>query len=156
MVDRWFRFGDHGRYLAASMAKHNYIAKMSESTRKWSVIVLVFAVIVYAACFFAAVASAILLLQNKPNPPIGPLIGCILIFGSLTFATCWMAIRLIRNVRAKNGLTVMPEMFIQVFGAMFLIGIVTTAIINKNIWLVGESVGIAIGMITIRSLIRQE
>ena len=138
------------------MLKTNYISKMSDSVRKLAIAALVPAMLVCAACFSLAVSIAILHAPGKVDAPLGPLTGCILIFGFLTFATAWMAIRLLRKERASNGQTVMPELFIQIFGMLFLIGIVAAAIVNKNIWLAGQGVGIAFAMIGIRSLIRRE
>ena len=138
------------------MLKTNYIAEMNDSTRRLAIAALVVAMVVCSACFSVAVAVAILHIPNQPNAPIGPLFGCIAIFGFLTIATSWMTIRLIRHERAENGRTVMPESFIQIFGILFLIGILAMAILNRNIWLVGEAVGIAFAMIGIRSLIRRQ
>jgi O-antigen/teichoic acid export membrane protein len=137
------------------MAKTNYIAEMDESTRKLAIIVLVPATLISGACFFIALATAILFLPEKPNAPIGSFVACILIFGFLAFSTCWMAIRLIKQERASNGRTVMPESFIQIFGFLFLVGILTMAILDRNIWLAGEGIGIAFAMIGIRTLIRR-
>ena len=138
------------------MPKLNYIARMDDRTRKLAIWLLVPATLVCAAGLVFAIATAILLLPNEPDAPVGTIIGCNLVFGFLFIATGWMAIRLIRQERAANGVTVMPESFIQIFGFVFLFSIVAVAVINRNIWLIGEGVGIALAMIGIRSLIRRE
>ena len=135
------------------MAKRDYTAEMGEPARRMAIAVLVPATIVCAACFLIALAVAIV---DFRGAPIGPLLGCILIFGGLAFATCWMAVRLIKRERAANARTTMPERFIQIFGIFFLIGLVFAAILDRNVWLLGEGVGVAFAMITIRSLIRRE
>lgn len=144
------------RYPPYQMLKPNYIAEMDDWARKASIAALVPALIICAACLSVALAVAILWLPNKPGVPIGPLIGCVLIFGFLTFATSWMVIRLIRHERSRNGRTIMPESFIQLFGCIFLLGMLATAILNRNVWLIGESIGIVSAMMGIRSLIRRE
>ena len=136
--------------------RDSYIAEMDDWTRKASIAALVPAMIICAACLSVAIAVAILWLPGKADAPVGPLFGCVLIFGFLTFATSWMAIGLIRHERSKNGRTIMSETFIQLFGCLFLCGILATAIMNRNMWLIGESIGIATAMIGIRSLIRRE
>lgn len=87
--------------------------------------------------------------------PVGPLLGCLVVFGTLTLACGWISIRLIRKHRAANGRTVMPEWFIQAFGFVFLIGICFTALMNGRMWLFGEAVGVAFAMIGVRSLLNQ-
>ena len=136
------------------MTRPDYLAQMGEPTRKVTIAVLVAAASVCYGCFVIIVAVALVHLPNAANGPIGPILGSIAIFGVLAFATSWMAFRLLRRERSANGITTMPERFIQIFGILLLLGIGFTAILNRNIWLVVEGVGVAIAMITIRSMIR--
>ena len=109
--------------------------------------------LVCCACFLVSVAIAIIAIDKAP---IGPLLGCLGIFGALTLTCGWISIRLIRKHRAANGRTVMPEWFIQAFGFVFLIGICLTALVNGRMWLFGEAVGVAFAMIGVRHLLNQE
>ena len=134
------------------MKKQHYISEVSQPVRSSAIAAIVAAALVCAACFLIVVGIAIVAIDKAP---FGPLMGCIGIFGLLTCVSGWISIRLLRKQRTANGRTVMPEWFIQIFGIVFLIGICMAAVINGQMWLLGEGVGIAIAMIGIRSLLRR-
>lgn len=129
---------------------------MGEKTRKVAIMGLGAAAMVCWPLFVLVVGVALVLVPNDPQAPIGSILGSMAIFGGLAFATTWMVIRLIRRERSQNGITMMPEWFIQVFGILLLLGIVVSAVLLRNIWLVGEGVAAAIAMITIRSMVRSK
>lgn len=135
------------------MTKQEYMTEVGEPVRRLAIAALVAASIVCTGCFLAITALTILRFRSAP---IGSLLGTIFLFGGLAFTTGWLAVRLTKRVRAANGRTDIPERFIQIFGILFLIGLVYTAILYRNIWIVGEAVGVAFAMITIRSTIRQQ
>jgi len=66
----------------------------------------------------------------------------------------WMLIRLVRDVRADNGKTVMPEWFIQGFGVFWLLFLLLVAFTDLQPWRLVEVMSIAIAMIGIRGLLR--
>ena len=134
------------------MTKQDYVATVSNHTKWTAVVALLLGTLVSAACFLIVLAVTIVGIDDAPT---GPLYGCIAIFGTLTFASGWMLVRLIRHRRASNGRTVMPEWFIQLFGCVFLIGLCATAMFNGRMWLFAEAFGVAVAMIGIRSLLNQ-
>ena len=85
----------------------------------------------------------------------GPLIGSGLIFGLLALASVWMLLRLLRGKRSSNKVTMMPALFIQVFGVLFGTGIVIAAVIGGEMIFLGEGVGIAMNMIFVPWLLRR-
>ncbi len=134
------------------MNKQHYIEQVSTPARLLSMVTMTASTLVCSAFFLVSVAIAIVAFDKAP---LGPLLGCLGIFGTLTVACGWISIRLLRKHRAANGQTVMPEWFIQGFGVVFLIGICCTAMINGRMWLFGEAVGVAFAMIGVRQLLNQ-
>lgn len=128
------------------MTKQDYSVPVSIAEKWMAIVVLLVGTFVSAACFLLAVGVAIV---GIADAPVGPLLGCIAILGSLTGICSCVLIRLLRRQRAANGRTVMPEWFIQVFGLAFLIGICVIAIVDGVPWLWGETVGVAFAMIGI-------
>ncbi len=155
MEDRLFRLGDRERYPAQTMKLHkpDYTAEQSEALRRLSGVALALAALTCSCCLILATAFAV---ADVPNKPWGPLVGCLIIFSTLTFGTIWMSIRLIKKQRAENGFTTMPLVFIQICGMLFLAGLVFVAIQNQNLWIGIEGVAVAFAMLTIRSLIRKK
>lgn len=131
----------------------DYLAEVSKPTRWTTIALLLLAATASSACFLLAVGVAIV---GPDNVPIGPLCGCLVIFGLLSITSGWILIRLLRRHRANNGKTVMPERFIQLFGVAFLIAICIAAVANEKPWLIGEAVSVAMAMIGIRVLLRRE
>ncbi|MDP1562172.1 MAG: hypothetical protein Q8M16_12405 [Pirellulaceae bacterium] len=135
------------------MNNQEYLAKVSRPVRSIAILAMLFTCGVNSACLLLIIG---VLFVVHDNVPWGPIFGSFAIFGFLSFTSGWISIRLIREQRAANGQTLMPIWFIQIFGVIFLIGTVTTAVITGKFWLLGQSVGIAIVMIGVRSLLRQE
>ncbi len=104
-----------------------------------------------AACLIFAVGVAIV---GGKGLPATALWGGLVIFTLLSGVCGWMLIRLLRNVRANNGKTTMPEWFIQVFGVVFLVGICIIAIADGIPWFFTEALGVVIAMIGIHRLVR--
>lgn len=132
--------------------KHEYIANVSQPEKCLAIFALLVGASISAACLLVVIGAAIVGIVDIAE---GSVVGCIAIFGSIALASSWVLIRLLRRQRASNGRTVMPELFIQLFGTMFLIGICATAILNDQMWLFGEALGVAFAMIGVRSLLRR-
>jgi hypothetical protein len=134
------------------MNKQHYISQVGAPVRQLSMVAMTLSTLVCFACFLLSVSIAIIAIDKAP---IGPLLGCLVIFGTLTLVCGWISIRLLRKYRAANGRTVMPEWFIQGFGFVFLSGICLTALMNGRMWLFGEAVGVVFAMIGVRYLLKQ-
>ncbi len=142
------------RYFNLKMAfRPNYLAEVRKPTRWTAIALLLLAAAASSACFLLSVGVAIV---GPDNLPIGPLCGCLAVFGLLSITSGWILIRLLRRQRANNGKTVMPEWFIQFFGGVFLLAICITAVANNEPWLFGEAIGVAVAMIGIRVMLRRE
>ncbi|MFM7739287.1 MAG: hypothetical protein ACKO9H_07785, partial [Planctomycetota bacterium] len=135
-----------------SMNKQHYISEAPLASKHLSMVAMAVSTLVCCACFLLSVAIVIIGIDKAL---IGPLIGCLGIFGTLALACGWISIRLIRKHHAANGRSVIPEWFIQVFGFVFLIGICLTALMNGRMWLFGEAAGVALAMIGVRRLFNQ-
>ncbi len=134
------------------MIKHDYVADVSEAEKRSAIVALLIGTMVSAACMLIVIGVAI---AGIIDASAGAFYGCIAIFGTVSVLCGWMLVRLLRNQRAANRRTVMPEWFIQIFGLLFLIGLCTTAILTGRLWFFGEAVGVAFAMIGIRSFLRQ-
>ncbi len=135
------------------MNKQQYIANVSGPVRSIATVAMLFVCCVSSACLLIIIG---LLFVVHDNAPWGHIVGSISIFGFLSFTSGWISVRLIRKQRAANGQTLMPIWFVQIFGMLFLIGSVTSAVIIRQFWLLGPSIGIAIMMIGVHSLLRRE
>lgn len=132
------------------MDKQDYVSQVGEPARLVSMLAMTAATLVCCSIFLLVVAFAIVAFDTAPR---GPLIGCIFLFGVLSLASGWLAIRLIRRERSANGRTMMPEWFIQVFGAVFALGICTSALFSGRWWLFGEGLGVALTMLGVRRIL---
>jgi hypothetical protein len=83
----------------------------------------------------------------------GPLMGCALMFGFLSFASAWMLARLLRRSRSANQITMMPVWFIQLFGVLFGAGIVFMALAWDQPLFALEGLGLALSMIFLPKLL---
>jgi hypothetical protein len=83
----------------------------------------------------------------------GPLMGCALMFGFLSFASAWMLARLLQRSRSANQITMMPVWFIQLFGVFLGAGVVFTALVFDEIFFVVEGLGLALSMIFLPKLL---
>jgi len=134
------------------MNKDLFVSDVSGPVRLFAIAAMLAVALICGACFLIVTGVVIVAIDQAPP---GPVIGTIGLFGFLTFASGWISIRLLRKQRAANGRTVMPVWFIQLFGIVFLIAFIITAIVLRQIWLLGGGIGIALTMIGIRSLLRQ-
>ena len=80
------------------------------------------------------------------------LFGSLAIFGLFSWASVWMLVRVLRDARAANARTTMPEWFIQVFGALVLVGVLIAAFTAQRPLLLAEGVGVSLAMLGIRRL----
>lgn len=135
------------------MNNQEYLAEVSWPVRSIAILAMLFTCCVSSACLLLIIG---VLFVVHDNVPWGSVVGSITVFGFLSFTLGWISIRLIHQQRAANRQTLMPIWFIQIFGMFFLIGTITTAVVTGKFWLLGQSVGIAIVMIGVRSLLRQE
>jgi hypothetical protein len=61
-----------------------------------------------------------------------------------------MLVRVLRDARAANARTNMPEWFIQLFGCLLLLGVGLTALTERQPLLLVEGLAVALAMIGIR------
>jgi hypothetical protein len=108
------------------------------------------AAFVSSTCLAICVGAAIIRPKGLPN---SALFGSLAIFGFFAWASVWMLIRVLRDARAANARTTMPEWFIQVFGAFMLVGVVISALTAKQPLLLVEGLGVAVAMLGIRRLL---
>lgn len=69
------------------------------------------------------------------------------VVGVIGIATGWISWRLVRRHAAANGVTVMPTLFIQLFGVLLLGGLCLAAYHRKSGLLLGQGVSICLAMI---------
>jgi hypothetical protein len=103
------------------------------------------------ACLAIVIGVAIV---GGKGVPASALWGCLVVFTLFSLATSWMLVRLLRNARARNGKTTMPEWFIQAFGVLMLAAIGLVAVTQRNPLFFCEACGVALAMVGIRSLLR--
>lgn len=140
------------RLVLMNKVKPDYLAEVRRPTKWLAISLLLIGVLVSTGCFLLATA---ILIMDINGAPLGPVWGCIILFGVVSVVSGWMLIRLLREARAVNGKTMMPVLFIQLFGVVFLIGLCAAAIANGKPLLFGEAFAVALAMIGIRRLILQ-
>jgi hypothetical protein len=133
------------------MLRPDYTAEVRRPTRWIAIALLMAATLTSAACF--AVAAGVAIVGAK-GVPTAALWGCLVVFGVLSGVCGWILIRLLRNARAENGRTTMPEWFIQIFGVILFVAICRVAIAEGRPLLFAEALGVALSMIGIRGLLR--
>jgi len=94
------------------------------------------------------------LVAGIPQKLIGPFLGVLAIFGSLASVSGWLSLRLVRNVRSANGITIMPSWIISAVGVLLLGGAIIVSI--EYPWLAPESFMAACTMVFASRLIRQK
>lgn len=82
-----------------------------------------------------------------------PLWAGVLVCGLIATACGWFAVRLGRG-RSANGVTVLPVWAIEVFGVLFLAGIIWAGIEQGLAW-GGPAVSVPVAMILVRRAVRQ-
>ena len=133
------------------MMRLDLMAEAPHSSRWLAISLLMVAALTSFACLAILVGVAIV---GPAGLPVFALWGSVAIFTPLSFASGWMLVRLLRNVRANNGRTMMPEWFIQGFGILLLASICVIAFTERSPLLLCETVGVAIAMIGIRRALR--
>lgn len=132
-------------------SRPDYTADVRRPTKWMAISLLMAATLTSILCLALAVGVAII---GGKELPATALWGCLAIFTFFSLASGWMLIRLLRNVRARNGRTTMPEWFIQAFGVVLLAAICVVAFTERRPLLLGEAMGVAVAMMGIRSLLR--
>src|SRR5258708_3976173 len=130
----------------------DYLSKVDRTGRIVIIVCLGLTTLIWAALSFLVV---ILLMDEKLRATPGPLVGCGLLFGFMTWASGWMFLRLLRRTRSANQITMMPVWFIQVFGLFFAAGIVFAAVVGVQSVFVIEGLVVALSMIFLPRLMRK-
>jgi hypothetical protein len=128
----------------------DYVAEVGTPTRRFATALLMGGMFISVLCLTLVVGAVIV---GPKGMPVAAVCGCLAIFGLLSFASAWMLVRTLRDVRAGNGTTTMPEWFIQAFGVLLFIGLCVGAVSEGRPFLFAEGVGVALSMLGIRKLI---
>src|SRR5205807_5989695 len=129
----------------------DYLQEVGRTGRLLAVLGLALAAAVLAAL---NVVLVIVAAQQQARAEIpGPLIGCALMFGFLSFASAWMLARLLRRARSSNQITMMPVWFIQLFGVFIGALIVFTALVSDLTLFVLEGLGFALSLVFLPRLL---
>jgi hypothetical protein len=128
----------------------DYTADVRRPTKWFAVVLLMAAAFASSGCLAVCVAAAII---RPKGLPVSALVGSLAIFALFSWASVWMLIRVLRDARAANARTTMPEWFIQVFGAFVLVGLFIVAFTARQPLLLVEGLGVALAMLGIRRLL---
>ncbi len=101
----------------------DYLKPLNRPTRWFAIVILSIAVLVLVAIVLFLLALPFFAANFKPKDT-PTLLWIIALFGGLLLLTSWIFVRLLRNEKASNGVTVIPSWFIQSFGGfLFLCGL---------------------------------
>ena len=128
----------------------NYTAEVRRPTKWIAIALLMVAAFLSSTCLAVCVGIAII---RPRGLPMSALFGSLTIFALFSWASVWMLVRVLRDSRAANARTTMPEWFIQVFGALLLVGIIISAFAARRPLLLAEGLGVAVAMLGIRRLL---
>lgn len=114
-----------------------------------------------AACLLAALVAATItgfvaadMMEKRRLDQDGkPLWAGVLVCGLIAAACGWFAVRLGRG-RSANGVTILPVWAIEVFGVLFLAGVVWVGVDQGLAW-GGPAVSVPLAMILVRRAVRQ-
>lgn len=101
----------------------DYLKPLNRPTRWFAISILSIAVLVLGVLVLFLLALPFFAPNFKPKDS-PTLLWIIALFGGLLLLTSWIFVRLLRNEKASNGVTVIPSWFIQSFGGfLFLCGL---------------------------------
>lgn len=98
----------------------DYLKPLNRPTRWFAIVILSIAVLVLVVLvvFLLAILFFAPNFKQKDTPT---LLWITALFGGLLLLTSWIFVRLLRNEKTSNGVTVIPSWFIQSFGAFFFV-----------------------------------
>lgn len=128
----------------------DYTAEVPRPTKWVAIGFLLAAAFLSSTCLAVCVGATII---RPEGLPMSAFFGSLAIFALLSWASVWMLVRVLRDARAANARTTMPEWFIQVFGVLLVVGIIISALTARRLLLLAEGLGVALAMLGIRRLI---
>jgi hypothetical protein len=131
----------------------DHLGEVGKFGRALGIVCLTVSTLLFGAAFLGLVAMLILDMPADAEK-VRSLIISAIFSGAFAGVSLWMLVRLLTRTRARNGVTLMPIWFIELFGILLLGGVVAWAITLRSPLLFVESLSVTGAMLFVRRKVR--